>query len=143
MPEFANPFVNIVPRMMTKAELVQALRIDIGAEIEAINVYEAHFDATDDENARRVLAHVIAEEKEHLAEFLEVVKMLDPEQDHYLEEAPADVAAIIAGGPASANDEVPAYQAPPEESVTPSNTVGSLINRQPPSLGSEAGQPSI
>ncbi len=59
MPEFANPFVNIVPRKMSRAELVQALRIDMGAEIEAINIYEAHFAATEDENARRVLAHVI------------------------------------------------------------------------------------
>jgi len=139
MPDFLNPFVNIVPRMLTRAELVQALRIDITAEIEAINIYEAHFDATDDENARRVLAHVIAEEKEHLAEFLEVVKMLDPEQVHYLEEAPADVAAIIASGPTSADDEAPAYQTPPDGSVPPSRTVGSLINRQPPNSGTGAG----
>ncbi|TAK30005.1 MAG: hypothetical protein EPO21_19845 [Chloroflexota bacterium] len=139
MPEFANPFVNIVPRMLTKAELVQALRIDIAAEIEAINVYEAHFAATDDEGARRVLAHVIAEEKEHLAEFLEVVKMLDPEQVQYLEEAPADVTAIIAGRVSAADDTSPTAGTISGGPPSPPRTVGSLIDQQPPAARIEAG----
>ena len=123
MADFSDPFVFLVPRKMSPEELVRALRMDIADEIEAINVYESHLNATDNENARRVLAHVIGEEKEHLAEFLEVVKQLDPEQLQELEEAPADVAAIVAQRPESNADQSAPQAAPPSPSV------GSLIER--------------
>ena len=132
MPDFMDPFAFNVPRMMTSSELVAALRVDIAAEIEAINIYEAHANATDNEEARRVLAHVIAEEKEHLAEFLEMVKRLDPEQVSYLEEAPADVAAIVAGQPGADSDSTPVF---PPSSASPAlpvplfPSVGSLLDR--------------
>ena len=36
MPSFPNPFAGNVDRKMTNAELMQALRIDIAGELEAI-----------------------------------------------------------------------------------------------------------
>ena len=36
MPRFANPFAGNVDRKMTNAELMQALRLDIAGELEAI-----------------------------------------------------------------------------------------------------------
>lgn len=48
MPNFANPFQGNVDRKLTNAELMQALRLDIAGELEAIFLYDAHYLATDD-----------------------------------------------------------------------------------------------
>ncbi|MDI7277805.1 MAG: demethoxyubiquinone hydroxylase family protein [Anaerolineae bacterium] len=85
----------MVPRKMTASELARAIRLDIQAELDATNLYQAHIDATDDERAKAVLAHIRDEEKEHAAEFLELLTMLDPDQGRYMAEAPGDVAQII------------------------------------------------
>lgn len=49
MPNFANPFQGNVNRKLTKEELIQAVRLDIAGELEAIYLYDAHVQATDDE----------------------------------------------------------------------------------------------
>ena len=36
MPEFVNPFSGVVPRKMTKGELIRAIRLNIAAEHEAV-----------------------------------------------------------------------------------------------------------
>ncbi|MCL6429799.1 MAG: demethoxyubiquinone hydroxylase family protein [Anaerolineae bacterium] len=90
-----DPFTGLVPRKMTASELARAIRLDIQAELDAANLYQAHIDATDDERARAILAHIRDEEKEHAAEFVELLKLLDPDQATYLDEAPGDVAQII------------------------------------------------
>lgn len=41
MPSFPNPFAGNVDRKMTNTELMQALRIDIAGELEAIFLYDA------------------------------------------------------------------------------------------------------
>ena len=53
MAEFLNPFSCMIPtRKMTDSELVRALRLDLAAEEEAVHLYQAHADATDNELAR-------------------------------------------------------------------------------------------
>ena len=52
MPDSANPFSGNVPRQMTKGELIRALRLDIAAEHEAIHMYTAQAEASDDPLAR-------------------------------------------------------------------------------------------
>ena len=94
---FTDPFIGLVPRKMTDTELARAIRINIAAEIDAINLYAAHMDATDNEAAKKMLAHIIEEEKEHLAEFLELLKILDPFQARELAEAQSKVGEILAG----------------------------------------------
>ena len=94
--DLTDPFVGLVPRKMSDAELARAIRLNIAAEIDAINLYAAHMDATDNEAARKILAHIIDEEKEHLAEFIELLKVLDPKQEQELGVAAAKVAAILA-----------------------------------------------
>ncbi len=90
-----DPFVGLVPRKMTDSELARAIRLNVAAEVDAINLYAAHMDATDNESARRILAHIIDEEKEHLAEFLELLKILDPTQALDIEKAGPKVRAIV------------------------------------------------
>ena len=40
MPNFANPFQGNVNRKLTKEELIQAVRLDIAGELEAIYLYD-------------------------------------------------------------------------------------------------------
>ena len=129
--DLTDPFVGLAPRKMSDSELARAIRLNVAAEIDAINLYAAHMDATDNEAARKILAHIIDEEKEHLAEFLELLKVLDPKQNQELGEAGAKVAAILAT-PESEVDESHAEAPAPgrttnrEAALTKMPTVGSL-----------------
>lgn len=56
------------------------LREDLIGELEAINQYEEHIEALEDEEAIRVLEHIRDDEKEHVAELIKLIQMLDPTQ---------------------------------------------------------------
>jgi rubrerythrin len=94
MPEFVNPFSGVVPRPLSKTELARAIMLDIGAELEAIHLYQAHIDATDDELAKAVLAHVRDEEKEHVGDFMALLEHLDPSVASALREGHEEVAEM-------------------------------------------------
>lgn len=117
MPEFVNPFSGLVPRQMTKQELVRALRLNLAAELEAVHLYLAHADATEDELAKRVLIDIANEERQHAGEFLEVIRRLAPDEQHFLDAGKAEVEEMAAalGRLATSAAE-----------VTPSLTIGSL-----------------
>lgn len=78
MPAFASPFSGNVDRKITKAELIQAIRIDIAGELEAIYLYDAHVHATDDPVVKKVLADIRDEEKAHVGELTALMRYLDP-----------------------------------------------------------------
>jgi rubrerythrin len=80
MPSFANPFTANVERKMTKDELMQALRLDIAGELEAIYLYDAHVQATDDPKAKAVLSDIRDEEKIHMGELITLMRHLDPKE---------------------------------------------------------------
>lgn len=94
MPNFPNPYVGNVQKM-TKAELVQALRIDIASELEAIFLYDAHSMATDDPVAKKVLADIRDEEVEHIGELMALVRYLDPSVDEHLTEGEGEVREMM------------------------------------------------
>lgn len=56
------------------------LREDLIEELQAINQYEEHIEALEDEEAIRVLEHIRDDEKEHVAELIKLIQMLDPTQ---------------------------------------------------------------
>ena len=60
--------------------LLQALRLAVIAELDAISLYEQLASAVDDEGVRRVFLDVAREEKTHVGEFLALLKDLDREQ---------------------------------------------------------------
>ena len=78
MAQFANPFVGMISRNMTHSELSRAILMDIAAELEAVHIYMAHMDATDDEDARKVLYDIALEELVHAGEFTSLLYRLDP-----------------------------------------------------------------
>ena len=70
----SNPSQYATPDKLTEEEILAALRQDMMAELDAINLYEAHLKATDNKKLKNVLQHIIDEEKEH---FLELKELLD------------------------------------------------------------------
>ncbi len=83
MPQ-TNPFHAMVPRKLTDSELARAIRLDMEAELDAINLYAAHIEATDNEEAKAILHHVMDEEREHAALFWQLIARLDPAQAEHI-----------------------------------------------------------
>lgn len=80
MPSFANPFQGNIERKMTKQELLQAIRLDIAGELEAIFIYDAHAQATDDVMMQKVIRDIRDEEKAHVGELMTLLRALDPKE---------------------------------------------------------------
>ncbi|MDD3098211.1 MAG: demethoxyubiquinone hydroxylase family protein [Candidatus Pacebacteria bacterium] len=58
-----------------------ALREDLVGELDAINLYQVHIDEIDDEEVKKVLAHIRDDEKEHVAELVKIIRKLDASQE--------------------------------------------------------------
>lgn len=95
MATFANPFVGNIPRKITKEELIQAIRVDIAGELEAIFLYDAHVQATDDPVAKKVLADIRDEEKAHVGELMTLLRHLDPDEAEHFAEGEQEVKEML------------------------------------------------
>ncbi len=96
MPEFVNPFSGTVPdRKLTKAELIRAIRLNLAAEHEAVHLYLAHADATDDPLAKAVLTEIANEERVHAGEFGRLLEILTGDEAQMLAEGQAEVDELI------------------------------------------------
>ncbi len=121
MPNFANPFQGNVNRKITKEELIQAIRLDIAGELEAIYVYDAHVQATDDEVAKKVIADIRDEEKAHVGELMSLLRYLDPKEAELFASGEEEVREMLSElGIISESPEQP-------KAALPQMTVGSLI----------------
>lgn len=123
MPAFANPFQGNVDRKLTKEELIQAVRLDIAGELEAIYLYDAHVQATDNDIAKSVLADIRDEEKAHIGELMTLLRTLDPKEAELFASGEAEVREML--------DEL-GVAAPAENSSGSASepaTVGSLIDK--------------
>ncbi len=120
MPEFVNPFSGKVPdRKLTPEELIRAVRLDLAAEHEAVHLYLAHADATDNALAKKVLMDIADEERVHAGEFARLLNILTGNED-----------ALLAQG-AQEVDEMAAELSAPEAAPKPEpkgeeTTIGSL-----------------
>lgn len=132
MPQ-TNPFHSLVARKMTDSELARAIRLDLESELDATNLYAAHIDATDNEEAIRVLRHIMNEEKEHATLFWELLKRLDPVFAQETLDASEKVRLLVAG---ASDEEVEALEKAPRRpsdeipAEVRSFTVGSLRRRR-------------
>ena len=116
MPSFGDPFAGNVERRLSKGELIQAVRLDIAGELEAIYLYDAHVMATDDALAKTVLADIRDEEKAHIRELMTLLQHLDP-----------DEAEHFAFGVLEVKEMMEKLGTPDEAAVKA--TVGSLLDR--------------
>ena len=94
MPQ-TDPFTYNAPRKMTDAELARAIRLDAAAELDAMSLYEAHIQATDNEDAKKLLRFIAKDEKEHYALFHELIRRLDPQQAAEMQGIGAKLDAIL------------------------------------------------
>jgi len=123
MPEFVNPFSGTVPdRKLTKAELIRAIRLNLAAEHEAVHLYLAHADATDDPLAKAVLTEIANEERVHAGEFGRLLDILTGDEAQMLAEGKAEVDGLVeelgAGGEPAAGE--------PSEASANVPTIGSM-----------------
>jgi rubrerythrin len=95
MPAFANPFQGNVDRKMSKEELIQAIRLDIAGELEAIYVYDAHVQATDNELAKKVISDIRDEEKAHIGELMTLLRNLDPKEAEFFASGEEEVHEML------------------------------------------------
>lgn len=121
MPEFTNPFCGVVPRKLSRNELIRAIRLNIAAEHEAAHIYEAHADATDDALAAEVLRDVAREERVHAGEFQKLLYILEPDEVNCMAEGAEEVQDMAAQFGRGAGGTAPA-----ETADQPTATVGSM-----------------
>ena len=85
MALLGNPFVANVTKQMTEEETIQALRVDLAGELEAIIGYEAHAMSTNDERVKKVLYHIADEERQHVGELQQLLFILCPKEAENME----------------------------------------------------------
>ena len=86
MAIIGNPFVANVPTQpLSNQELLQAIRVDIAGELEAIIGYEAHAMTTTDERVKKVLYHIADEERQHVGELEQLLYLLNPAEGQNIE----------------------------------------------------------
>lgn len=61
-------------------QLIIWLREDLMGELQAINQYQAHIDNIDDQEIKKLLAHIRDDEKEHVAEITHLIARIDAVQ---------------------------------------------------------------
>ena len=92
MPEFGSPFSGLAKgKMVSKEELIRAIRFMIAAEYEAIQLYMQLAESTDNKLAQDVLKDIADEERVHAGEFLRLLKELAPDEQKFYDEGAEEV----------------------------------------------------
>ncbi len=96
MPEFSQPFSgNKSERILDKEELIRAIRFSIAAEFEAIQLYEQLRDSINNEEAKKLLTEISGDEKEHVGNFLHLLKILAPDEENYYKDGFREAAEVM------------------------------------------------
>ena len=74
----------------------EVVRTALIAELDATNLYQAQLDNLNSEEAKKVIEHIILEEKEHISELQCLLMRLDKDQEEKMSEVNAST--CIAGG---------------------------------------------
>lgn len=82
-------------KKMNKQELLQAIRLDIIGEFDAIIQYQNHIMETDNELARKVWSDIRDEEKVHVGELMALLAVLDPQEAQLLNEGEQEVRELL------------------------------------------------
>lgn len=68
---------------------LEIIRTALIAELDATNLYEAQIDNLNSEEAKKVIKHIMLEEKEHISELTCLLMKLDKEQEDKMAEVNA------------------------------------------------------
>lgn len=82
-------------RKLTDEELKRAIRFDIAAEYEAVQLYLQLAESTDNKLAIAVLRDIAEEELVHAGEFLRLLKALAPDEQEHYDEGAAEVEEMM------------------------------------------------
>ncbi len=93
-----NPLDLIKGESLSTEGVAQAIRLAIIGELDAINLYLQLAEVISDGRVREVLKDIAEEEKVHVGELLEVLKMIDEEQSKALIKGREEVRELIGGG---------------------------------------------
>ena len=91
---FARHPLDLTKDKLSEKDLVDALRLAVIAELDAISFYLQVAERAQLEEAKKVFMDVAREEKTHVGEFLELLKRLDPEQAEELRKGAEEVAEL-------------------------------------------------
>lgn len=92
--DFTRPFQqNATDRQLSATEMLRALRLDLAAELDAMSLYAAHIESISDPHVQAVLASIRDDEKEHAAQLIRLLTILDETQDGTLQLATANLAS--------------------------------------------------
>jgi len=90
--EFTKPFDNIEQKKkITEDELEKALRLDIAAELEAVNLYESHASASPNKDITEILESLADEEKVHVGELQKALELVGTDDKEKAEEGAKEV----------------------------------------------------
>lgn len=98
MPQFINPFTfTKYPRNLTRDEAARALRLSIAAEYEAIQLYTQIAESlpTELDNVKKLYRSISREEQVHAGEFLEGLRVVDPEEFEAYRQGAAEARDIL------------------------------------------------
>jgi len=94
---FSRSPVDVGSEQLTRDEILDALRLAIMAELDAISLYLQIARRIQDPRLRRLFEDVAREEKTHMGEFLEALKMLDEELAKELVEGAEEARELLEG----------------------------------------------
>ena len=87
MPEFSTPHsVKKADTKFTESEMIRSIRFAIASEYEAIQIYEEMSENIDNKDAKTIIEEIITDEKVHVGNFLQLLKIIDPEEEKYYKE---------------------------------------------------------
>lgn len=109
MPEFSTPFsVKRCDRKLYKEEIIRAIRFNIAAEYEAIQMYEQLAESIEDKDVKKVLYEVAGDEKVHVGCFRRILDILYPEENVFEKQGENEIDELLKSEQlkkASSNDE--------------------------------------
>jgi rubrerythrin len=126
----------------------QILREILMREIETIHRYQEMLERAGTGNLQRFLAHAILEEKEHVAEALQILREVDPMQrkaldedhsEHFRADGPGARALAVLRGEASADGEPRAAGPSTSAAAAPGSAGGGRDPLLMPTVGSLRG----
>ena len=85
MAIIGDPFAGNATPNINKDDLIQALRLDLINEYEAIIGYEAHAASTADQGVKKALNHIAQEEKSHVGILEQLINMLSPNDAQFID----------------------------------------------------------